>query len=223
MEIEMELTSLPDCLTVNQKLNEKMEINTVIHIDVCIIENICLRFPHLMEQINELLDNKSLMKCKEVSRTMFSNIENQKSGTFLTKRLIQSYNKNTKKFAEEWKIVFKKLSSDRLNEFGNLVKEFHKAVPSRCELRWCPMSIAAERGRKDFCKSFAKMNILSKYECSYWSLFFLPKLAISIFVNSFTKKLMMNAQKESLKLCSTLRLKMVIWISINFCVNAQIT
>ena len=172
MEIEMELISLPNCSAVNQKLNEKMEINTVIHFDVCIIENICLRFPHLMEQINELLDNKSLMKCKEVSRTMCSNIENQKSGTFLTKRVIQSYNKNTKKFAEEWKTVLKKLPSDRLNVFGTLVKDFHKAVPSRCEFRWCPMSIAAERGRMDFCKSFAKMNILSKYECSYWSLIF---------------------------------------------------
>ena len=70
MEIEMELTSLPDCLAFDQELNEKMEINTVIHFDVSIIENICLRFPHLMEQINELLDNKSLMKCKEVGRTM---------------------------------------------------------------------------------------------------------------------------------------------------------
>ena len=172
MEIEMELTSLPDCLAVNQELNEKMEISTVIHFNVSIIENICLRFPHLMEQINELLDNKSLMKCKEVSRTMCLNIENQKSGTFLTKRVIQSYNKNTKKYTEEWKVVFKKLPSNRLNVFGILVKEFHKAVPSRCEFTWCPMSIAAERGRMDFCKSFAEMNILSKYKCSYWSLIF---------------------------------------------------
>ena len=125
MEIEMELTSLPDSLAFNQELNEKMEINTVIHFDVSIIENICLRFPHLMEQINELLDNKSLMKSKEVSRTMCSNIENQKSGTFLTKRVIQSYNRNTKKFAKEWKVVLKKLPSDRLDVFGILVKEFN--------------------------------------------------------------------------------------------------
>ena len=172
MEIEMELTSLTDCSAVNQRLTEKMKINTVIDFDVCIIENMCLRFPHLMEQINELLDNKSLMKCKEVSRTISSNIENQKSGTFLTKRVIQRYNKNTKKFAKEWKIVLKKLPSDRLNVFGNLVKEFHKAVPSRCEFLWCPISIAAERGHVDFCKSFVKMNILSKYECSKWPLYF---------------------------------------------------
>ena len=172
MEIEMELTSLPDYLTFNQKPNEKMEINTVINFDVCAIEKICLRFPHLMELINELLDNKSLMKSKEVSRTMCSNIENQKSGTFITKRVIQSCIKHTKKFAEEWKIVLKKLPSDRLNVFGNLVKDFNKAVPSRCKFRRCPMSIAAERGHMEFCKSFAKMNILSKYECSYWSLIF---------------------------------------------------
>ena len=156
----MELTSISNCLNVNQKMNEKMENNTARNIDVCDIENVCLRFPHPSEQINELLDNKSVVKCKEVSRTMYSNIENQKSGTFLTKRVIQSYNKNTK-FAEEWKIVLRKLPMQRLNVFGILVKDFYKAVPSRCELQWCPMSIAAEHGNMDFCKSFAKMNILS--------------------------------------------------------------
>ena len=45
----------------------------VINFDDYIIENtICLRFPHLLEQINELLDDKSLTKCKEASRIMCS-------------------------------------------------------------------------------------------------------------------------------------------------------
>ena len=139
-------------------LNPEVAIN----FDDCVVENICLRFPHILEQINELLDDKSLIKCKEVSRILCSTIKKQEFGKFLTKRVIQSYNRNTKKFAKEWKVVLKKLPSDRLNVFGILVKEFHIAVPSRCEFRWCPMSIAAERGHMDLCKSFAKMNILSK-------------------------------------------------------------
>ena len=163
MEIEMELTSLPNCLTVNQKLNEKMEINTIIHFDVCIIENICLRFPHLMEQINDLLDNKSLMKCKEVSRTMYSNIENQKSGTFITKRLIKSYIKSPKK-AVEWKIVLKNLPTDRLNVFGMLVKDFYNAVPSRHEFQWGPMHVAAERGHINFCELIATLGTIKSYQ-----------------------------------------------------------
>ena len=89
------------------------------------MEDICLRIPHILEQINELLDNKSLVKCKEVSRILCSTIKKQEFGKFLTKRVIQSYNRNTKKFAKEWKVVLKKLPSDRLNVFGILVKEFN--------------------------------------------------------------------------------------------------
>ena len=49
----------------------------VINFDDCIIEKtICLRFPHLLEKINELLDDKSLTKCKEVSRLMRTITEN---------------------------------------------------------------------------------------------------------------------------------------------------
>ena len=74
----------------------------VINFDDYIIENtICLRFPHLLEQINELLDNKSLTKCREVSRIMCSITENQESGRFFTKRVIQSYIKNSSYYEEE--------------------------------------------------------------------------------------------------------------------------
>ena len=57
METEIEMTTMPVCSAVQQKQNEKMEIITVINFDDCIIENICFRFPHILEQINELLDN----------------------------------------------------------------------------------------------------------------------------------------------------------------------
>ena len=90
------------------------------------MEEICLRFPHLMEQINEELDNQSLIECKEVCRMMCSIIQNQKR--FLTITLIQCHVKTP--FEKEWKMVLQKLPVERLNKFTIWVKDFHNAVPS---------------------------------------------------------------------------------------------
>ena len=131
-----------------------------------IMEGICFRTPHILEQISELLDNKSLIKCKEVSRMMNSIIEHQKSGKFVTTRVIQSYIKNPKESEKDWKNVFQKISSKRLKELAILVKEFYKAVPSRREGNWSPMHIVAERGHLDFCIVFAKLRAMKTYEWS---------------------------------------------------------
>ena len=128
------------------------------------MEGICLRTPHILEQINKELDNTSLVKCKEVSRTMDSIIECQKSGKFVTTRVIESYIKNFKEFQKDWKNVFLKLSSEKLKELAILVKEFYKAVPSRREGNWSPMHIVAERGHLDFCKVIAKLRAIKSYE-----------------------------------------------------------
>ena len=166
MEMEIKMNFMPVCSALQPNLNEKMENNTVINFDDCIMENICVRFPHLLEKINELLDNKSLVKCKEVSRKMSSIINDQESGTFLTKRVIHRYIKNYKEFAEEWKIVLKKLPINRLNVFGILVKDFYKVVPSRHGFQWSPMHIAAERGDINFCKLIAKLGTIKSYKWS---------------------------------------------------------
>ena len=143
-------------------LNPEVTIN----FNDCIVENICLRFPHILEQINELLDNKSLIKCKEVSRILCSTIKEQDFGKFLAKRVIQSYIKNSKEFTKEWTIVLKKLPLEKLCKFEILVKDFYKAVPSRLDGKWCPMHIAADCGDMEFCKFIAKVSILKDYELS---------------------------------------------------------
>jgi ankyrin repeat protein len=192
MEIEMNFLPVWSAEEqVQQKLNEKMDISTVINFDDCIIENVCVRFPHLLEQINELLDNKSLIKCKEVSRTMCSIIENQKSGSFLTKRVIQSYIKNSNEFAGEWKIVLKKLPVDKLNVFGILVEYFYEAVPSRYEFQWSPMHIAAERGDMNFCKLIAKLGTIKSYK---WPPLYLSAQAGHLEVSKFLYEKFENKQ-----------------------------
>ena len=115
------------------------------------------RTPHIFEQINEQLDNKSLVKCKESSRIISNEIEKH-SRRFLTTRIIQSYLKNSKKFGKDWKNVCQKLSIDSLKEFSILVKEFYHVFPKRLEQSWSPMHVVVERGDFDFCKLIAKTN-----------------------------------------------------------------
>ena len=122
--------------------------------------------PHILEQINEVLDDKSLVKFKRVSRMTCSIIGHQMCRKFVTSRMIQSYFKNPKEFAKDWRAVFRKLSLKRLNELAILVKEFYKAVPSRLEGSWSPMHIAAERGHLNFCKVIEKLSTLKSYDWS---------------------------------------------------------
>jgi ankyrin repeat protein len=130
------------------------------------MEETGLRTPHILEQINKLIDDKSLVTFKEASRITCTVIENQKSGKFQTTRMIQSYVKNSAEFGKDWRIVFQKLSDEKLSEFGILVKDFYKAFPSRYEENWSPMHIAAERGHLDFCKFMAKVSVTKNFKWS---------------------------------------------------------
>ena len=184
--MEIELTAMSVCSAVQQNQNEKMETITVISFDDCIIENICVIFPHLLEQINELLDDESLTKCKEVSRIMCSVTENQEFGRFFTKRVIQSYIKNSREYGEEWKIVLNRLGVKRLKEFEVLVKGFYKGLDkSRQEYQWSPLHIAAERGHLDFCKCIAKFSTI---KCYKWSPFHFSVQAGWLEVSKFLYK-----------------------------------
>ena len=155
----------------------------------------CLRMPHILEQINEELDNKSLTKCKGISRMMCSIIKHQKCGKFVTTRVIQSYIKNPKEFAKDWRIVFQNLSWERLNELSILVKEFYKAVPSRLEGNWSPMHIVAERGHLEFCEVISKLSSIKSYE---WSPLNFPAQAGHLEVTKFLYKEFKNKNDRSI-------------------------
>ena len=129
------------------------------------MEEVRNRFSHIMEQINALLDNKSLVKCKEADREMCKFIKNQRSGRFLTTRKIQRYNKNSDEFEKDWKIVCQKLPIDKLNQFAILVKQFHDAYPMRFKQKWSPMHVMAERGHLDLCKFIATVTEERNPQC----------------------------------------------------------
>ena len=121
------------------------------------MDNVGLRIPFIWENINELLDNKTLANCMEASSTFCAVIENQTSGRFLTIRKIKSYLKNSNENELDWRIVFQKLPRQQLEEIAILVKEFQDAVPMRSQQTWSPMHITAECGHLDLCKIIAKV------------------------------------------------------------------
>ena len=123
------------------------------------MENICLKFPHIFEQINELLNNRTLVKSKEASRTLYSVLENQKARKYQWIRIIQSYLQVSNEFKEDWRIVFAKLSEEKLEMFAKYVQKFCKIDRLRMERVWSPLHIAAELSDLDFFKLLA--DILS--------------------------------------------------------------
>ena len=121
------------------------------------MENICLKFPHIFEQINELLNNRTLVKSKEASRTLSSVLENQKARKYQWIRIIQSYLQVSNEFKEDWGIVFAKMSPENMKKFAKYARNFCKFDRLRMEHGWSPMHIAAEFGDLDFFKILADM------------------------------------------------------------------
>ena len=82
----------------------KKEVAVAIDtVNTTFLDKMMLRFPHIVQNVFEELDNKSLKKCKIVSRTSCDFIENQK---FYWIRKIQN-NVSMKKFPQQWNKVFK--------------------------------------------------------------------------------------------------------------------
>ena len=88
------------------------------------MEHIGLRIALILEQINELLDDKTLANCIEVSSTFRVVIKDQRSGRFLIARKIQSYLKNSNEFENDWMIVLKKFQYKNLKNLQFWSKSF---------------------------------------------------------------------------------------------------
>jgi hypothetical protein len=136
------------------------------------MENICLKFPHLFEQINKLLDNETLVKCKEASRTLYCAVENQRARKYQWIRIIQSYLQVSNEFKEHWRNVFAKMSAEHLEKFAKDVQKFCKIDRVRMtEHRWSPLHIAVEFSDLEFFKLFADMlSIKNLKDKDDWSL-----------------------------------------------------
>ena len=136
------------------------------------MEDICLKFPHLFEQINKLLDNETLVKCKEASRILYFAVENQRARKYQWIRIIQSYLQVSNEFKEHWRNVFAKMSAEHLEKFAKDVQKFCKIDQLRkTQHRWSPLHIAAEFSDLDSFKLFADvLSIKNLKDKDDWSL-----------------------------------------------------
>ena len=149
----------------------KKEVAIIIdNIKTTFLDEMMLRFPHIVQDVFEELDNKSLKKCRIVSRTCHDFIDNQK---FYWIRKIQNC-VNMKKFQQQWNKVLKSTPTEDvkemfegLNIFWNMIltgkygklkcSSLHIIAVQRYDAKWgpsqwSPLHIAAEQGNLEFSK-----------------------------------------------------------------------
>ena len=110
------------------------------------MEEICLRFPHIIEQISKVLDIKTLVKFKEADRIVCNIIDNQKKGRFFWTRVIQNVIQNNLsnciEFKEDWKNVLKKTETEYLKKIAISLQIFFTSRLARRQDHWSPSQIA---------------------------------------------------------------------------------
>ena len=83
-----------------------------------------MRLPHIGKQIFDSVDNSSLLKCKETSRSWYDFINEQK---FSWLRIIQKYikesNKNYTECPKHWHKLFRKSSVEQVKYFASEIHE----------------------------------------------------------------------------------------------------
>ena len=87
------------------------------------MEEVCIRFPHIMEQINKDLDFNSLVKfLRETNRIVC----NQRQGRFFWIRMIPNNLPflNCIEFKEDWKSVFKVTETEYFKKIAINIQKF---------------------------------------------------------------------------------------------------
>ena len=91
------------------------------------MEEVFLRFPHLIEKVFYKLNNESLVTCRKVSKTWCDQLDGQK---FPQVRKIKAKVKQFHAIGDAWKIFFKKASLETVIDFGKAVDKFYQINPS---------------------------------------------------------------------------------------------
>ena len=137
------------------------------------MEEICLRFPHISEQIFEILDDTTLVQCKEADRTLNNCINYMKAGKFPWLRIIQKYIKFSdidNNLKDIWKIfLFEKRWENYISGTDTKLMKF--AIASITNIKnlnskkiWTPMHFAAQAGNLDVFKFLSEKNKLKNPE-----------------------------------------------------------
>ena len=85
------------------------------------MDEILIRFPVVGQEIFKQLDDKSLTKCREVSKVCCDFMD---TDSLLWRRRIQKYSKNESEFHKDWKLVTRKVSVGNLKQLAFAVEKF---------------------------------------------------------------------------------------------------
>ena len=86
------------------------------------MEEIALRFSHLSENVFNSLDNKSISKCRKVSRFWHHYLDTQK---FVHIRMIKSTVEQFHTLGEAWKKVFDTASTKTILDLRLAISQFY--------------------------------------------------------------------------------------------------
>ena len=129
------------------------EVTIVIDdIKTTFLDEMMLRFPHIVQDVFEELDNKSLTNCRNLSRACCDFIDDEK---LYWVRKIQDCVHMTE-FQQQWNKVLKKIPTKVAKEIFATVEHFFQYDLNRKKLKWPPLHIAAEQGQLELCKFIIK-------------------------------------------------------------------
>ena len=89
-----------------------------------------LRFPHLCESILNLLDNQTLVKCKEANRIWYNSIN---SGKVQWIKMIEKHVVSDEKVPEIWKNTISKTPTKMIKELAIEAEKFYKKIANDLE------------------------------------------------------------------------------------------
>ena len=119
------------------------------------MEELCVRFSHLSAAIFNGLDNKSLVKCKEVSEVWCDYISEEK---FYLIRIIRSTVAKFHDVGKDWKNVFKKGTTNTISELRCSVDQFYQ---KKCNVDFykdlTPIHVAAGTGNLSLLEEIQKV------------------------------------------------------------------
>ena len=117
-----------------------------------------LRFPHLGQSIFEIVGDVNLIKCKTVSRSWSTYMDEER---FFWKQIIKKLVHDYDDFQKDWNVAMKKSDIEMLKELGCAVKKFLSVHPTQCfdeekckhrTIPFSPLHLCAETGLVSLCK-----------------------------------------------------------------------
>ena len=110
-----------------------MEVSIVIDkAKTTFLDEMMLRFPHLVQDVFEELDNKNLANCRNLSRSCCNFIANEK---FYWVRKIQNCVRMTK-FQQQWNKILENIPTQDAEEIFVIIGHFFQSDLNREKLQW---------------------------------------------------------------------------------------